>query len=89
MTSSGELLGSTYTIEADVGLRVMDCNTGGVVAAVTVSTAAELVTLPDLAAMFVLPAPAPLAKPAVTAATDDVVELQVAVEVRFCVVPSL
>jgi hypothetical protein len=67
----------------------MDCNTGGVAAAATDSTAAELVTLPDLAAMFVLPAPAPVAKPAVTPATEVTVELQVAVEVRVCVLPSL
>jgi hypothetical protein len=76
-------------IEADGGLSVMDCNTGGAVAAATVSTAAELVILPDLAAMFVLPAAAPVAKPALTVATEVKVELQFAVEVRFCVLPSL
>ena len=68
---------------------MMDCNTGGVAAAATVSRAAELVTPPDLAAMFELPAAAPVAKPAVTAATEVRVELQVAVGVRFCVLPSL
>jgi len=60
-----------------------------VVTAETVSAAAGLVTLPDLAAMFVLPAAAAVAKPTVTAATEVTVELQVAVEVRVCVLPSL
>ena len=68
---------------------MIDCNTGGVVAAATVSGAAELVTPPDWAAMFVLPPAAAVAKPALTVATEVSVELQVAVEVRFCVLPSL
>jgi hypothetical protein len=56
---------------------------------VTVNTAAELTTLPDVAVMFVLPAATPVAKPALMVATDDTEELQRALEVRFCVPPSL
>jgi hypothetical protein len=67
----------------------MDCNTGGG-AAVTVNTAAAAVTLPDVAVMFVLPAATPVAEPAaLTVASVGTEELQVALEVRFWVVPLL
>jgi ribose 5-phosphate isomerase RpiB len=78
-------------IEAEVGLSVMVCSTGGgAVAAVTVNTAAELTTLPDVAVMLVLPAAIPVAEPAaLMVASFGTEELQVAVEVRFWVVPLL
>jgi hypothetical protein len=62
-----------------------------VVTAVTVSAAAGvLVTPPDAAVIFVLPAAIPVAEPvAVMVASVVTEELQVALEVRFWVVPLL
>jgi hypothetical protein len=71
-------------MEAEVGLNVMDWRTAG--AAVTVSTAAPLVTLPEVAVMFVLPAATPVAKPAVTLASAGTDEAQVTPEDKVCVV---
>jgi hypothetical protein len=76
-------------IEAEAGLSAMVCSTGAV-AAVTVNTAAGALTLPDVAVMFVLPAATPVAEPAaLTVASVGTEELQVALEVRFWVVPLL
>jgi hypothetical protein len=66
----------------------MDCSTGG--AAVTVNTAARALTPPDVAVMFVLPAAIPVAEPAaLMVASVGTEEVQVALEVRFWVVPLL
>ena len=67
----------------------MDCSTGGA-AAVTVNTAAELTTLPDVAVMLVPPAVSPVAEPAaLMVASVGTEELQVTLEERFCVLPLL
>jgi hypothetical protein len=72
-------------MEAEVGLNVMDWRTAAG-AAVTVSTAALLVTLPEVAVMFVLPAATPVAKPAATVASAGTEEVQVTPEDKVCVV---
>jgi H2-forming N5,N10-methylenetetrahydromethanopterin dehydrogenase-like enzyme len=75
-------------IEAEAGVSAMVCSTGAG-AAVTVSVAAELM-LPDVALMLVLPAAIPVAEPAaLMVASAGTEELQVALEVRFSVLPSL
>ena len=53
------------------------------------STAALLVTLPEVAVMFVLPAPMPVAQPAAIVASVGTDEVQVTPEDRVCVVLSL
>lgn len=69
-----------------VGVTAMETN----VAAVTVRVAAGLVTPPDAAVIFDVPAVAPVAVPVVLiVATAGVDEFQVAVLVRFCVLPSV
>jgi hypothetical protein len=75
-------------IEAEVGLTVIDCSTAAA-AAVTVR-AAELLVIPDMAAvMLVPPAATPVARPAVTVASVGTEAAQVALEVRLFVLPSL
>jgi hypothetical protein len=62
-----------------------------VVTAVTVKAAAGVLVTPlDAAVMLVLPAAIPVAEPAaLMVASVGTEELQVALEVRFCVLPSL
>jgi hypothetical protein len=62
-----------------------------VVTAVTASIAAGvLTTLPDVAVMLVLPAATPVAEPAaLMVASARAEELQLALEVRFWVLPLL
>jgi hypothetical protein len=75
-------------IEAEVGLTVIDCSTAAA-AAVTVR-APELLVIPDMAAvMLVPPTTTPVARPAVTVASAGTEEVQVALEVRLFVLPSL
>jgi cyanate permease len=69
-------------MEAEAGLTVMDLSTGAE-AAVTVSTAGLLVTLPNVAVTLVLPAATPLARPAEIVASAGIEEFQVTLEVRF------
>jgi hypothetical protein len=75
-------------MEAEAGLSVMDLSTGAE-AAVTVSTAGLLVTFPNVAVMLVLPAATPLARPIEIVASAGTEEIQVTLEVRFCVLLSL
>ena len=74
------------TTEGFWGVTEIEVN----VAAVTVSVVEPLIE-PDLAVMVALPAAMPVAKPVVPlmVATEVLDELQVAVVVRFCVVPLL
>jgi len=59
-------------------------------AAATVSSAAKLATLPAVAVMYVLPAATPIAKPpAPMVASAGTEEVQVTLEVRFCMVTLL
>ena len=68
-----------------VGVTEIEVNT----AAVTVNVAEPLIA-PDLAVMVALPSATLVASPPLlTVATDFVEEVQVAVLVRFCVVPLL
>ena len=72
-------------IDGFAGVTAIDCN----VAAVTVNTVEPLI-VPDVAVIVEVPTPAPVAKPdALIVAVKVVPELQVTLEVRFCVVPSL
>ena len=72
-------------IDGFAGVTAIDCS----VAAVTVSTVEPLIA-PDVALIVEVPTPAPVAKPdALIVATEVVPELQVTLDVRFCVVPSL
>jgi len=74
-----------FVIEGFAGVTAIDCN----VAAVTVNTVEPEID-DDVAVIVEVPTPAPVASPAaLIIATDVVPELQVTLEVRFCVVPSL
>ena len=67
-------------------MMAIDCRT----AAVTVSVIEFEVTPPCAALMFVVPAPAPVAKPdALSDTTAEFDDDQVTEFVRFCVLPSL
>jgi hypothetical protein len=67
------------------GVTAIDCNTGGFTVRVV-----DPMTLPEVARMVVCPAPWVVANPeALIVATAVLVDVQVAVAVRFCVVPSL
>jgi len=71
--------------DAVAGVTAIDVNTAAVTAKV-----AEPMTVPDLAVIVVDPCDAAVAKPAVlTVATEVFDELQVAVLIRFCLVPLL
>ena len=73
------------TTDAVVGVTEIEVNT----AAVTVNVAEPLV-VPDLAVMVALPCATLVASPPLlTVATDFADDVQVAVLVRFCVVPLL
>ena len=73
-------------IEAADGATAMDCS----VAAVTVNVAVFEVTPLSDAVMLLVPVPTPEARPeALIVATLEVAEVQVTVEVMFCVDPSL
>ena len=48
---------------------------------------AELLTLPEVAVIFAIPAATPLARPPLMTVATGEEEVQVAVLVRFCVVP--
>jgi hypothetical protein len=72
-------------IEGFAGVTAIDCS----VAAVTVSKVEPEID-DDVAVIVELPTPAPLARPAaLIVATVVVPEVQVTVDVKFCVVPSL
>jgi hypothetical protein len=71
-------------IEAKAGVTVMERSTAAE-AAVTVR-AAELLVIPDMAAVMLVP---PAAKPAVTVASAGTEEVHFALEVRLFVLPSL
>jgi hypothetical protein len=72
-------------IEGFAGVTAIDCN----VAAVTVSKVEPEID-DDVAVIVELPTPAPLARPAALIVAIEVMpEVQVTVDVRFCVVPSL
>jgi hypothetical protein len=72
-------------IEGFAGVTEIDCS----VAAVTVSNVEPLMD-DDVAVMVEVPTPAPVARPAVLIVAIEVVaELQVTLDVRFCVEPSL
>ena len=71
-------------MEALCGVTASDAST----AEVTV-TIVEPDTEPDAAEIVVWPRPAAVARPAVIVATLADEELQVTVEVRFCVLPSV
>ena len=74
--------------EVELGLRVIDCSTAAA-AAVTVR-AAELLVIPDRAAvMLVPPAATPFATPAATVASVEMEDFQVALAVKLLVLPSL
>src|SRR5277367_5122416 len=74
-----------FVIDGFAGVTAIDCS----VAAVTVNVVDPTID-DDVAVIVELPTPAPVAKPpAVIVATVVFAELQVAVPVRFCVVPSL
>ena len=72
--------------ETDAGVTAIDFNVGGK----TVNVAEPLIVL-DVAVMVVAPCATAVAKPVVlfTVATEVFDEVQVAVLVRFCVVPLL
>ena len=75
-----------FAIDVLAALMAIDCRT----AAVTVSVIEFEVTPLCVALMFVVPAPAPIAKAeALTVATAELEEDQVTELVRFCVLPSL
>jgi hypothetical protein len=72
-------------IEGFAGVTAIDCS----VAAVTVSKVEPLID-DDVAVIVELPTPAPVARPtALIVAMVVVPEVQVTVDVRFCVEPSL
>jgi hypothetical protein len=72
-------------IDGFAGVTAIDCN----VAAVTVSKVEPLID-DDVAVMVEVPTPAPVARPIVLIVAVAVVpEVQVTVDVKFCVVPSL
>jgi hypothetical protein len=72
-------------IDGFAGVTAIDCN----VAAVTVNTVEPLIA-PDVALIVEVPTPAPVASPdALIVAVVVVPEVQVTLDVRFCVVPSL
>jgi hypothetical protein len=72
-------------IDGDAGVTAIEVNT----AAVTVSVV-EPLTVPDLAVMVADPCATPVAKPPLLMVAIAVVEeVQVALPVRFCVVPLL
>jgi hypothetical protein len=72
-------------IEGFAGVTAIDCS----VAAVTVRVVEPLIA-PDVALIVEVPTPAPVASPAALIVAVVVVpEVQVTVEVKFCVVPSL
>jgi hypothetical protein len=71
--------------DAEAGVTAIELRT----AAVTVSVADPLI-VPDVALMVVVPFATPVAKPALlTVAAPVAEEVQVAVLVKFCVVPLL
>lgn len=72
-------------IEALAGVTAMDTRAAGMTVRVV-----EPLTVPELAAMVVVPTPFPVARPPVAiVATPGDEELQFTVLVRFCVLPSL
>src|ERR1700733_7231650 len=72
-------------IEGFAGVTAIDCN----VAAVTVSKVEPLIE-DDVALIVEVPTPVPVARPAALIVAIEVMpEVQVTVDVRFCVVPSL
>jgi hypothetical protein len=72
-------------IDGFTGVTAIDCS----VAAVTVSNVEPLID-DDVAVMVEVPTPAPVARPIVLIVAVAVVpEVQVTVDVKFCVVPSL
>src|ERR1700678_2617458 len=76
---------SPLSIGGFAGVTAIDCS----VAAVTVSKVEPLIE-DDVAVIVELPTPAPVARPPVLIVAVVVVpEVQVTVDVRFCVVPSL
>ena len=67
------------------GVTVMDCNTAGLTVSVV-----EPLMLPEVAVMVVCPAPWVVAKPELLiVATPVLDEDQIALDVMFCVLPSL
>lgn len=71
-------------IDGLAGLTETEVSTG----AVTVSVADPLIE-PEVAVIVAVPSATPMARPPLTVATVPDDEVQVAVEVRFWVVPSL
>src|SRR5437762_4187968 len=75
-----------FAIDVLSALIAIDCNTAGVMVSVSVFE----VTPPWVALMLVKPTPTPMARPAaLMLAMVSSEELQVAVLVRSCVLPSL
>jgi hypothetical protein len=71
-------------IDAVLGVTAIEVSTG----AVTVNVADPLI-VPDVAVMVALPCATPEASPALTVATEVADEVQLALVVKFCVLPSL
>ena len=73
-------------MEGLLGVTAMETRVG----AVTVSTAVLLVVLPEIAVMFEVPTPRPVATPlALMEATAPLLEFQVTELVRSCVLLSV